>query len=493
VLDEELRFVEVNSEFSRFIGRSNQELRGVAFLSTIAPEDLGSSPHLENTLRNARSVSKLDKRFIRKDGQTAWGRVSSRPVRLTDLLGELKPGTIAVIEDIAELKQSEALSQEVQQKLVHAAKMSELGTMAAGIAHEINNPLMIISGKAHQLQRGLDAPDVDRQALKAAAMTIDATTNRIAKIVRGLRVFSRSSERDPFDVENPVRIIEDTLEFCREKIRNNGIELRVRLPDSASQIGSQVPCLECRASDISQVLLNLLSNAYDAVEGTPSAWIELQFTADAGSALFSVTDSGHGLPAAIIEKIMTPFFTTKAVGKGTGLGLSIARGIAVAHKGRLWYDASSPNTRFCLQLPLSQTDAPEFLPIDFDDAIAAHLKWKQRLTTELKKPTRLPQPEEVLCEPRRCALGQWLELISERSCERRSRLELSQIRKAQKLHVQFHEAARKLVVRAHRGEDLFADVVLGADSEYERSSQELMAELMRLRAHSPSADAELMT
>ncbi len=232
-----------------------------------------------------------------------------------------------------------------------ASKMSTLGEMAGGVAHEINNPLAIIHGKAGQLKQLLAKNDktLDQDRLTVGLEKIEQTAMRISKIIRGLRAFSRNSDRDPF-IPVPLRsIIEDSLELSRERFRYRGIDLRVAVVPETS--------IECRPSQIAQVLLNLLSNAFDAVAGLPGAWVEIVVIDDGLGARIQVTDSGLGIPDRVAERIMEPFFTTKEVGKGTGLGLSIAKGLIEDHGGSLKLDASHPSTRFEIRLPKHQQPA----------------------------------------------------------------------------------------------------------------------------------------
>ena len=109
------------------------------------------------------------------------------------------------------------------------------------------------------------------------------------------------------------------------------------------------------AAQISQVLLNILNNSSDAIALSENPWIEISFDfAKPGLTYVSITDSGHGIPVNIADRMMDPFFSTKEVGRGTGLGLSISRGIIEDHGGRLWYDRESPNTRFVIELPVEE-------------------------------------------------------------------------------------------------------------------------------------------
>lgn len=230
-----------------------------------------------------------------------------------------------------------------RQKLVNASKMSSLGEMAGGIAHEINNPLAIIKGRVVFVKRALLGDVVDRESILKSAEKIDATVDRIDKIIKGLRSFARNSEADPFNPVSLKQLVDVSLELCSERFKYYGVELKL----------GQIPnaFVECRESQLEQVLVNLLNNAFDAISGLPQKWIHLEFTEKQDQIQISITDSGRGIPTTIIEKMMEPFFTTKEVGKGTGLGLSISKGIVQEHRGDLYYDSSSPYTKFILELP----------------------------------------------------------------------------------------------------------------------------------------------
>ncbi len=230
--------------------------------------------------------------------------------------------------------------------------MASLGEMASGIAHEINNPLAIITAKTAHLMKVLEAGTVDPLSARKDLVRIQQTAYRIASIVKGLRAFSRSADRDPFAAVSLDNLINDTLSLCHERFKNSGVELILRDIPNVS--------IDCRGSQISQVLLNLLNNAFDVVQALPAKWVSLSVAELPSEKIqFSVTDSGNGISPDIVEKLMQPFFTTKDVGKGTGLGLSIARGIIEDHGGQIYYDKTSANTRFVFELPIRQTNLNE--------------------------------------------------------------------------------------------------------------------------------------
>jgi C4-dicarboxylate-specific signal transduction histidine kinase len=224
--------------------------------------------------------------------------------------------------------------------------MSALGEMAGGVAHEINTPLGVICLRLEQMEECLAEGDINSLDFLEALHIVRQTADRIAKIVNGLRFFAREGRRGIPEITNLGAVVEDTLSLCRERFAAQGVQLE----DLRDQALNSVQCV-CRSVEISQVFLNLLNNAFDAVQALDSKWIKIQVVDVGNNIELSVTDSGQGIPHHVQEKMMQPFFTTKEIGKGTGLGLSISKGILEEHGGRLYFDNSCPNTRFVMVLP----------------------------------------------------------------------------------------------------------------------------------------------
>ncbi len=229
-------------------------------------------------------------------------------------------------------------------QMIHSAKMASLGEMASGIAHEINNPLTIIHGKSMQIKKALQASSTDHEKIIADVDKIFHTSERIAKIVKGLRSFSRNGDHDPMVTTSLHKILDDTLEICTERFKTKRIQiLRDILPEHEN--------LLCRPVQIEQVMMNLLCNAYDAIHAHESPWIKVETFSTPRHWGIRVTDSGTGIPDSIVAKMMQPFFTTKEVNRGTGLGLSISKGIIEDHGGQLRYTLHEGHTAFELIFP----------------------------------------------------------------------------------------------------------------------------------------------
>ncbi|HLK92336.1 MAG TPA: ATP-binding protein [Polyangia bacterium] len=255
----------------------------------------------------------------------------------------------ALRDDVRERLRAQHELEVSRNAAAYAAKMAALGEMSSNVAHEVNNPLSAILMRAHHLRTLVAQLPLDVQAVQRASVDIESTGQRIRRIVDGLRTFARDAEKDPLRPEPVARIVADTVAICAERFRHHAIDLRVDpIPPDLFAV--------CRGVQISQILLNLLSNAHDAVENQSVRWVRIRAAPHDDLVEIRVLDGGPGVPPDLEHRIMEPFFTTKEVGKGTGLGLSVSKGIAEAHGGQLILDRKSLDT--CFVLALSRAPAP---------------------------------------------------------------------------------------------------------------------------------------
>lgn len=231
-------------------------------------------------------------------------------------------------------------------RLMQTAKLSALGEMSAGIAHEINNPIAIIDGMAKVLREKSRRKILGENELDEELSALIATTQRISQIVSSLRIFSRDSSNDQLVETDLQTVLSSTLKLCKERFNNRDI-----YPPTIPEMPAII--IHCQPVQITQVFLNLFNNAIDAVEGVPDPVVKLEIQVNEAFVEAKVIDNGPGIAPALADKIFQPFFTTKEVGKGTGLGLSISRGIVESHQGELYLDKRTQETTFVVKIPLA--------------------------------------------------------------------------------------------------------------------------------------------
>lgn len=305
----------------------------------VHPEDL----HLvEAAARGAieeKTQKSLEFRIIRPDGAVRYISTVEGPV--LDELGNVVR-LVGTAVDITERKEIEA-------QIEAAARLSALGLMAGGVAHEINNPLAIIHTSAANLLGKVKAEGrAPVEIVLQNCQHIEQNSNRIAKIIKSMRYLAREGSQDKVRPAQVSKILEETVQVCEERFKNHSVNLLVPSIDPALSVS-------CREVQIAQVLLNLLQNALDATEEVGEKWVRIGVGVQDGAVEFSVTDSGPGVPPHLKTKIMEPFFTTKDVGKGIGLGLSLSRRIVEDHGAKLELTEENGHPCFSFRLPLSRS------------------------------------------------------------------------------------------------------------------------------------------
>lgn len=254
---------------------------------------------------------------------------------------------LSIRNEITQLKQAQTTILEQQAKLIAASKLSALGVVSAAITHEINNPLGVILGRCEMITSQILSGNVDQESLKKNVSMIEKTGQRIEKIIRSMRTFTRENEGESFSAVKICEIVGNALDLVTQRYIDHGIRFEY-IPVSPELV------IECRSTQVMQIIVNLLNNAHDAVQNLSDRWVRLEIIEQKESIQISVTDSGKGIRSDVLAKLFTPFFTTKDIQYGTGLGLSISRSLAQKHRGSLTLDRDSSNTRFVLTLPRKQ-------------------------------------------------------------------------------------------------------------------------------------------
>jgi signal transduction histidine kinase len=244
-------------------------------------------------------------------------------------------------EDHLKLKQE---LEDIKNRAIESERLATVGTMSATFAHEIANPMGIISGHLHMVQnifanqKGLDPRFI--RSLEA----IENSVIRITKLIRSLSNLSRSHHHKKKDMETLGAIIKDAAGLCEHRISEFNIDFQIYDTHSETLIF-------CDRVELSQVLVNLITNACHAVESNDIKRIEIATDIIHDRIEIYVKDNGSGIPDEIAKKIFEPFFTTKPVGRGTGLGLSTCRKIIKSYQGDLSFETSPKGTMFRIDLP----------------------------------------------------------------------------------------------------------------------------------------------
>ena len=246
------------------------------------------------------------------------------------------------------LLKAEHNQQQMQKQVVEAGKLAAIGELAAGIAHEINNPLAIMMENAGWIQDLLKSEDPHSEEnmteIEASLQTIGIQGHRCREITHKLLSFARKTDNTAQSVQVNA-LLEDIAGFARQKAKYRDVEVRLSLDPEAGEV-------ECSATELQQIILNLVNNAIDAIE-KDDGLVQLRSLREGNIGCIDVQDNGQGIPEDILPRVFEPFFTTKPAGKGTGLGLAICRDIISRMNGTITVDSTpGKGCTFHVRLPL---------------------------------------------------------------------------------------------------------------------------------------------
>lgn len=253
---------------------------------------------------------------------------------------------VGTCQDISDQEIAKRNLENERFKASHNAKLASIGELAAGVGHEINNPLAIVNGNIDLIVRDLAKKDLLDEKTLGRFEKCRTASGRISNIVSGLRTFARSDTNyyGPFDLQKST---DQTVLLVKEIYEKSGITMKLDLPSHEVLInGNQ--------GRVQQAIMNLLSNARDAISGRAQKEISVSLKVNGAVASLRIMDTGSGIPEEIKHKIFDAFFTTKGVGQGTGIGLSLTSSIMKEHGGEIKCESSKFGTEFELQFPLAQ-------------------------------------------------------------------------------------------------------------------------------------------
>ncbi|WP_163134566.1 ATP-binding protein [Agarivorans sp. Alg241-V36] len=312
----------------------------------------------ERTANSSNKKYRTECSYVAKSGALLPVMLSSS--QLLNASGEAS-GIICVASDIQQLKhaqteleQSNAELKTTQSQLIQTSKLASIGELSAGVAHELNQPLMIIRNGGQLLERRINKGTLDDEKLHKFVGSVLSNSKRMMKIIDHLRTFSRHSSTEFIEVD-VNSVVNNSILMVGEQLKLRGISITVQLSDTALWVKGD-------ANQLEQVLLNLISNARDAMNTSSSdnklLTLATRLTEDEQGVEIEVSDNGDGIPVDVQSRMFDPFYTTKEEGKGTGLGLSISYGIVSDHKGSIKVLSDSDSgTRMYVCLPLVKTSS----------------------------------------------------------------------------------------------------------------------------------------
>ncbi len=343
------KILDVNRKMMEMYGYNYEEATGLVMKNVCDDQ----TPHTaENAMTWIKKAAEgepqvFEWRARRKDGSLFWTEVS---LKRAIVAGEGR--LLASVRDISDRKKNLVEKENLEMQLRQKQKLESIGTLASGVAHEINNPINGIMNYAQLIFDRLG----ESHPLSEFSLEIILESERIATIVRNLLAFSRQ-EKEPHNRSSIQEIVDATLTLVKTLLRKDTIRIDVELP-------SDLPYVYCRTKQIQQVLMNLITNARDALnEKFPGPHqnkiIRISSCAvmKQGQQWVRITaeDNGSGIPQEVLPRIFDPFFTTKSRDIGTGLGLSVSHGIIAEHGGEFTVDSKRGEfTRFSFDLKAAE-------------------------------------------------------------------------------------------------------------------------------------------
>ena len=337
----ELRFSLLNKASERNLGISSESMLGKCDYDFFPKEQADLITKKDQQVLAKGEILKVASEFI----DTPQGKKILSTIKIPTFDEEGRPEfLIGISDDITdEVRMKELLDIE-RAKVIQASKLASLGEMSAGVAHEINNPLMIIAGTIRALPKFASKP----AEFEERVQMINKSLERIQKIVSGLRKFSRTADSTEMKSHSICDIAREALVLTSMKAQQLSVTLELDLGTEQKIV--------CNEIEIEQVLVNLINNGIDAVKNCPEKSVKLSVQKDESHVVMEIRDSGPGILHEHREKIFQPFFTTKPVGEGTGLGLAIVKGILDDHKATIDLGIDAATTCFMIRFRIAKEE-----------------------------------------------------------------------------------------------------------------------------------------
>ncbi|MGY0218053.1 ATP-binding response regulator [Endozoicomonadaceae bacterium StTr2] len=351
--DAEGTIIFANPAACHMTGLSETEAVGAPLTDMLKPQCTANNAVaslMDKMLTTGESGAEDDVLIANRSGEAFDCELACNPI----FSGEALNGGVMVFRDITEKKRQQAALDKAleelkvqQEKVTHVSRLSTMGEMAAGFAHEVNQPLTAISNYAQVSQRLMKREPLDTESLIEAMEKISSQARRAGGIISRIRSFVKKPDHCLEKVDCN-RLVQDVVRLAEVDARNNGIEIH-------SELAETLPAVRVDPVQIQQVALNLLRNGMEAMRDAPGKTEGIRISTVTVNDEFveiAVKDRGHGLAEGAEEKLFTPFYTTKS--DGMGIGLSVCMSIIQTHGGKLWADRNPEGgTTFSFTLPIA--------------------------------------------------------------------------------------------------------------------------------------------
>ena len=336
-IDKDLNYLGVNYKLATFFNYSESDFIGKKFGSINDYDTHFLVDKVQHLFKSKKQMIQFEFKFT-KDNVEYWNLVT---------LQKYNKGNKAILVsiDISEHKMAEELNKLEEAKVMHNERLVALGQMAATIAHEINNPLTLISSSTLTLKKSLkDNIQIDESKLQNIVDKNNHALKNIKNIIKGVQNLARDGRGEEKKPTSLFGILDDVLIFESKKCYDFGVDLKINKSEN-DILFNGVPV------QIGQALMILINNAIDAVENLQEKWIKVDIINNKDHFKVLVTDSGSGIDQDSASKIFDSFYTTKESGKGTGIGLHLAKKIVDYHSGEISINSNFKNTQFVLSFP----------------------------------------------------------------------------------------------------------------------------------------------
>ena len=337
-----------DSMFFIFSGAVSISKKGVSFANLVTGDYFGEMSLITDGKRNA-TVTTLEPAVLFEISSELFDKIFEKfPKAVHNLLvtydTRLRRHNDIVVDQFLKMRQQIRQLEDSHKRLLLSDKMASIGLLTAGIAHEINNPLFVITGYLDVLNESLQEGTISTQELRGVADKLGTASQSIVKLVSGIKTYARIEQTDPVPIDLNSAI-QGSLDLVSFLYRQDNIELKNGLSNGSPMILGNIGKLQ-------QVLMNLLSNAQDAMESSSTRIISVNTREEADTVVVEVADTGCGIEPENIQNVFSRSFTTKPVGKGSGMGLDLVRNMVEEMDGSIEVESIiSKGTTFKMIFP----------------------------------------------------------------------------------------------------------------------------------------------